>query len=231
MDPQSGRLSAAQGNCRNAASSGGARGLRPHGRLGLLWAQRCRRRGRRCRADPERLSGQPGSGSMQGAGEHTSEPYGPAMITKARAALDGDGIVADWQYEVWSNTHSTRPGPAGYLASAQLLQTAFTPPPPTPIPQPEGGGDRNAIPLYKFRNARIVHHFVPSMPLRVSALRSLGAYMNIFSIESFVDQLAKAAGADPVEFRLRHMEDPRARDVIRTAAERFGWAAYQPRKA
>jgi len=162
--------------------------------------------------------------------EHTSEPYGPAMITKARAALDGDGIVADWQYEVWSNTHSTRPGPAGYLASAQLLQTPFTPPPPTPIPQPEGGGDRNAIPLYKFRNARIVHHFVPSMPLRVSALRSLGAYMNIFSIESFVDELAKAAGADPVEIRLRHMEDPRARDVIRTAAERFGWAAYQPRK-
>ena len=52
------------------------------------------------------------------------------------------------------------------------------------------------------------------MPLRVSALRALGAYMNVFSIESFMDELAQAAGADPVEFRLRHLDDPRARDVI-----------------
>jgi nicotinate dehydrogenase subunit B len=162
--------------------------------------------------------------------EHTWEPYGPAMVTQAKAALDGNGRVADWQYEVWSNTHSTRPGPAGYLASAQQLQTPFTPPPPKGIPLPEGGGDRNAIPLYKFRNARVVHHFVPDMPLRVSALRSLGAYMNIFSIESFVDELAKAAGADPVEFRLRHLEDPRARDVIQAAADRFGWSEYRSQK-
>ena len=63
------------------------------------------------------------------------------------------------------------------------------------------------------------------MPLRVSALRALGAYMNVFSIESFMDELAHAAGADPVEFRLRHLEDARARDVVQLAAERFGWAA------
>jgi CO/xanthine dehydrogenase Mo-binding subunit len=162
--------------------------------------------------------------------EHTWEPYGPAMVTKAKATLDDKGIVADWQYEVWSNTHSTRPGSAGNLASAQQLQKPFTPQPPKPIPQPEGGGDRNAIPLYQFSNAHVVHHFVPSMPLRVSALRSLGAYMNIFSIESFVDELAKAASADPIEFRLRHMEDPRAREVIRMAAERFGWSIYSSQK-
>src|ERR671934_123892 len=58
-------------------------------------------------------------------------------------------------------------------------------------------------------------------------LRALGAYMNVFAIESFVDDLAAAAKADPVEFRLRHLEDPRARDVIRLAAERFGWDAYK----
>ena len=67
------------------------------------------------------------------------------------------------------------------------------------------------------------------MPLRVSALRSLGAYMNIFSIESFIDELAQAANADPVDFRLRHLDEPRARAVIKVAAERFGWADYQRR--
>ncbi|HZS68252.1 MAG TPA: molybdopterin cofactor-binding domain-containing protein, partial [Burkholderiales bacterium] len=158
--------------------------------------------------------------------EHAWEPYGPAMISKLRAALDAAGNVAGWQYDVWSNTHSSRPGKAGELAAAWSLEKPFQPSPPRPIPQPEGGGDRNAIPLYRFP-ARVTHHFIPEMPLRVSALRALGAYMNVFSIESFVDELAAAAKADPVEFRLRHLDDPRARDVIRLAAERFGWDAYK----
>ncbi|HKA40307.1 MAG TPA: molybdopterin cofactor-binding domain-containing protein, partial [Burkholderiales bacterium] len=100
--------------------------------------------------------------------EHAWEPYGAAMVSKARARLDASGTVADFQYEVWSNTHSTRPGPAGYLAPAWHLEKPFAPPPPRPIPQPTGGGDRNAIPLYRFANARVVHHFIPEMPLRVS---------------------------------------------------------------
>src|SRR5207302_10392985 len=120
-------------------------------------------------------------------------------------------------------THSTRPGAAGNLLAALHLAAPFTPPPPRPLPQPEGGGDRNAIPLYRLPNARVVHHFIPVMPLRVSALRGLGAYMNVFSLESFVDELAGAAAADPVEFRLRHLEDQRARAVVETAAGRFGW--------
>jgi len=66
---------------------------------------------------------------------------------------------------------------------------------------PEGGGDRNAIPIYTFPNAHVVHHFIPAMPVRVSAMRALGAYHNVFSIESFIDELAVAASADPVEFR------------------------------
>jgi nicotinate dehydrogenase subunit B len=155
--------------------------------------------------------------------EHSWEPFGAAMVTRARASLDAGGTVVDWQYEVWSNTHSTRPGGAGNLLPARHLARPFAQPKPERIPQPAGGGDRNAIPLYKFGNARVVHHFIPEMPLRVSALRALGAYMNVFSIESFMDQLAKAAGADPVEFRLRHLEDTRAREVISLAAERFGW--------
>ncbi|MHB1207435.1 MAG: xanthine dehydrogenase family protein molybdopterin-binding subunit [Rhodospirillaceae bacterium] len=159
--------------------------------------------------------------------EHAWEPFGPAMVAKARATLDGDGRIASWQYDVWSNTHSTRPGKAGNLAPAWLLESPFTPPPPEPLPLPDGGGDRNAIPLYTFPNARITHHFIADMPLRVSALRALGAYTNVFAIESFLDQLAGAAKVDPVEFRLRHLEDPRARDVVRMAAERFGWTGFQ----
>ena len=162
--------------------------------------------------------------------EHTWEPYGPAMVSNARATLDDGGNILSWDYDVRSNTHSTRPGGAGNLMPAWHLEAPFTPPPPRPIPMPEGGGDRNAIPLYKLPNMRVVHHFVPAMPLRVSALRGLGAYMNIFSIESFMDELAKTAGADPVEFRLRHLEDSRARDVVTAAAARFGWSSYLPVK-
>ena len=159
--------------------------------------------------------------------EHGWEPYGPPMATSVRATLDATGAIQTWQYEVWSNPHSTRPGSAGELLAGGLLERPFTPTPPRPIPQPEGGGDRNAIALYRFANTRVTHHFLPGMPVRVSALRSLGAYMNIFSIESFMDELARAADADPVAFRLRHLEDPRARAVVQTAAERFGWSSFQ----
>ena len=159
--------------------------------------------------------------------EHAWEPFGPAMVAEVRATLDAGGRVASWQYDVWSNAHSTRPGGAGSLAPARLLASPFTPPAPKPLPLPDGGGDRNAIPLYAFANARVTHHFIPDMPLRVSALRALGAYTNVFAIESFVDELAAAAGIDPVEFRLRHLEDGRARDVVRLAAERFGWSAFR----
>jgi len=159
--------------------------------------------------------------------EHGWEPYGPAMLTRVRAALDAGGTIVDWRYDVWSNSHSTRPGKAGSLLAARYLADAFAAPPPQPIPLPEGGGDRNAIPLYKLPNARVVHHFIPAMPVRVSALRGLGAYMNVFSIESFVDELAAAAGVDAVELRLRHLDDPRARDVVNAAAARFGWSGYR----
>ena len=89
--------------------------------------------------------------------------------------------------------------------------------------QPAGGGDRNAIPLYDFPRQRVVNHLIKEMPLRVSALRTLGAYGNVFAVESFMDELALAAGADPVAFRLRHLRDERAKDVIRAAAKLANW--------
>ena len=152
------------------------------------------------------------------------EPYGPAMVMRAKASI-ADGRVADWEYELWSNTHSSRPGSttgtnvlaAWYLAEPQRMG------PPTSPPQPAGGGDRNAIPLYDFPSQRVINHFVQDMPIRVSALRTLGAYANVFALESFMDELAAAAGADPVAFRLAHMKDPRARAVIEAVARKAGW--------
>lgn len=155
--------------------------------------------------------------------ENAWEPYGPAMVSKAKASLDGDGRIVDWEYSLWSNTHSTRPGKAGSLIAARHLAKPFTQPAPRKIPLPSGGGSRNSVPLYTIPNARVVENFLPEMPVRVSALRALGAHMNVFAVESFMDELADAAGADPVEFRLKHLEDPRARDVIAKAAERIGW--------
>jgi nicotinate dehydrogenase subunit B len=159
--------------------------------------------------------------------EHGWEPYGPAMVTKLKASLDDAGAIASWNFEVWSNTHSMRPGGGGCMLAAQHMANPLAIPEPKPLPLPEGGGDRNAIPIYKFPNAHVVHHFIPSMPVRISAMRALGAYHNVFSIESFMTELAELAGADPVEFRLKHLDDPRARDVVEKAAKEFGWQKGQ----
>ena len=156
--------------------------------------------------------------------EHAFEPYGPAMVTKVRGGLDASGKIVDWNYELWSNSHSTRPGPAGALLPARHLATPFEPQTPKLNISRNGNGDRNADPPYAFPSKRVIWHFLPEMPLRVSALRALGAYANVFSVESFMDDLALEAGADPVEFRLGHLEDPRARDVVTLAAEKFGWS-------
>ena len=159
--------------------------------------------------------------------EHTWEPYGPVMLSEISGTLDAGGNVVDFRYDVWSNSHSTRPESAGNTMAGWLVSQPFAQPEPKPIPQPTGGGDRNAIPLYKFPSAKVTHHFIPQMPIRVSALRSLGAYMNVFAIESFMDEMAGAANADSVEFRLKHLDDPRAREVVETVADRFGWKNWR----
>jgi CO/xanthine dehydrogenase Mo-binding subunit len=155
--------------------------------------------------------------------ENQWEPYAPAMSTELSASLDAAGKVCDWHYELWSGSHNERPGNAGKLIPAQLLAKPFTPSPSLPMPMPEGGGDRNAAPLYAFAHSKVINHFLPVTPLRTSAMRSLGAHINLFAIEGMMDELAAVARADPVEFRLRHLEEPRAREVIRAAASKFGW--------
>jgi CO/xanthine dehydrogenase Mo-binding subunit len=152
-------------------------------------------------------------------------PFGSAMVIRIRGGLDDRGGIAFWQSELWSHTHSTRPGREAGLVAAWHLASPQPPPTAMNIPQPAGGEDRNAVPLYDFPSQRVIEHFVPEMPVRVSALRSLGAFANVFAIESFLDELAAAAGADPVAFRLRHLSDARAQAVIESAARAGGWSA------
>ncbi|MAU00383.1 MAG: aldehyde dehydrogenase [Anaerolineaceae bacterium] len=175
------------------------------------------------------VPGKPVSLKWRREDEHTWEPYGTAMVMKMQASLNETGHITDWNHDIWSYPHSSRPRPGGET-SGLLASWHRERPLPKPEPRPIFGyhfGDyRNADPLYALPQKRIVTHLVPHSPLRTSSLRSLGAYANVFAIESFMDELALAAECDPVEFRLRHLKDERARAVIEAAAEKANW---QPR--
>ena len=154
--------------------------------------------------------------------EFRREPYGSAMSLHVSAGLDASNRIARWDYDLWSCTHSTRPAggaTAGNLLAAREKTNPLTAPPPYSMRQPNGGGDRNAVALYAFPEQRVTKHFVTEHPLRVSALRGLGAFGNVFAIESFMDELALAAGVDPLEFRLQHLQDSRARDVVEAVSD------------
>ena len=157
--------------------------------------------------------------------EFAWEPFGTAMVMRMNAALDAKGNIINWGHELWSHAHSTRPGGAGgvNLLAAWHLEKPFPAAKPGNPPLPGGGSHRNAIPLYDFPSQKITNHLIRQSPLRASALRSLGGHANAFAIECFMDELAEAAGADPVEFRLRHLKDARARAVIEKTAAMAQW--------
>ena len=153
--------------------------------------------------------------------EFAWEPKSPPMTMDLRGGLDDEGNVLAWDYTVWTPTHNTRPRDevskvlVGQLKAspAEMFEVGY------------GGGDRNAPTNYAFPNNRVTVNWVTTPPLRPSALRSLGGLANTTANELFLDELAAAAGADPVEFRLRHLYDPRASDVVRAAADGYGWDA------
>ena len=154
------------------------------------------------------------------------EPFGPAMLVEMKGSIDHEGNIVDWRQDHFTNKHVCRPGrhPNPGLLAAWHLDRGHEPPPTTDPPLSAGGGShRNALPGYDFPNERVVNHTLKSMPVRISTLRALGAYINVFAIESFLDELAAAAGVDPVAFRLRHQKDPRARAVIEAVAQKAGW--------
>ena len=156
-------------------------------------------------------------------------PYGPAAVVRIAADVDAHGGVLSWQHEVWGNGHVTRPGSASsnrLLAASHLDGGEPIEPAADPPLERGGGAGRNAVPGYAFPAYRVVNHRLSVMPLRTSSLRSLGGFANVFAIESFMDELAQAAGRDPVEYRLDQLADPRGRVVIEAAARRSGWAGW-----
>lgn len=162
--------------------------------------------------------------------ELTWAPLSPAMTATLGATLEG-GRITSWGHETWSLGHSARPGyrgAPGLLAGAHLADPVPLPPSADPPAAAGHGSMRNGVPAYDVGARRVVGRRKVDSPLRTSAMRALGAYLNVFAIESFLDELALEAGADPLDFRLAHLADERARHVLREAAQLGGWGRPLP---
>ncbi|HEV2300949.1 MAG TPA: molybdopterin cofactor-binding domain-containing protein [Stellaceae bacterium] len=161
--------------------------------------------------------------------EFAFDPVSPAMVVSVHAALDDRGRPADWTTEIWSGRHSSRPGGGGNLLAAEALPDAAEPPQPVDVPEASGGGGtRNGMPLYDFAKKRILHHLVPETPVRTSALRGLGATINVYAIEMAMDELSERADIDPLAYRLSVLSDKRARAVLEHAARMSRWQPGLP---
>jgi CO/xanthine dehydrogenase Mo-binding subunit len=160
------------------------------------------------------------------ADELSQAPLGSAHLVSLRARLNEQGQISHWHHELWANGYSSRPGRslvptllgASQRAQGQAMPLAINPPLAA-----GGGSDRNAIPAYSFDNTHVVNHRLTVMPIRTSAMRALGAFANVFAIESFMDELAHASGQDPLQFRKRHMQDPRSLAVLNAVVDRSTW--------
>ena len=164
--------------------------------------------------------------------ELANAPLGSAHLVDMQATLDADGQIERWRHELWANGYSSRPGRS---STSVLLAAAHLPhgqTPPVAINPPlaaGGGGDRNSVPGYALPHYSVTTHRLLDMPLRTSAMRALGGYANVFAIECFMDELAHHSGQDPLAFRLRHLKDARAIEVLQTVVQRSAWW-NQPRE-
>ena len=155
-------------------------------------------------------------------------PFGPAMVVAMNGAVDDAGRIVDWRHELWSNAHIARPGlqeSPSLLAAWHLDQPFAQPPGIDALPGILPTSERNAVPIYDFPNQRVVLNTLERLPVRTGTLRAIGGFLNTYAIECFMDELAHAAGVDPVELRLQHLSDERAIAVIKAARERSGLAS------
>jgi nicotinate dehydrogenase subunit B len=178
------------------------------------------------------VDGRPVRVQWSRADEMARSPLGPAMLVEIEADLDADGEIAAWRHDIWGNGHVARPGrndTPTLLAATELAKPFPLFIATNPALATGGGSDRNSVPIYDVPSSTVTNHRLLTMPLRTSALRSLGAFANVFAIESFLDELANERGEDPLALRLRHLRDPRARAVLEAAAWRAGWSVPRSR--
>ncbi len=153
-------------------------------------------------------------------------PYSPGMLVEVEASQAADGSLLGWRSTITSNGHVNRPGRdtnPTLLVASQIAEPFPVKPSANPPLATGGGSQRNAIPFYRLPNLTVTTRRLLEMPLRVSSLRGLGALMNVWTIESLMDEMAEAAGEDPLDFRLRHLDDERSRAVLEKAAAMANW--------
>jgi len=156
-------------------------------------------------------------------------PLAPAMVVRVEASLGTDGLLRKWTQTVWGHGHGTRPGRGQTPALLGAWQTAD----PVPVTLAVnaamavgGGSERNAQPPYDIPAVKVINHRVLHMPFRVSAMRALGAPVNVLAAESVMDELAQQQSQDPLTFRLAHLRGTthaRAAAVLQKAADMAGW--------
>ncbi|GAB0117256.1 molybdopterin cofactor-binding domain-containing protein [Acidisoma sp. 7E03] len=160
-----------------------------------------------------RAVGRPVRVQLTRAQETAWEPKGTAQLMEIGGGLDAEGAVAAYDFSVRYPSNG-----APLLAS---LLTGRVP----PVPAVFTMGDRTAIPPYQYETIRVAAHDMPPI-LRASWLRGVSSMPNSFAHESWIDEAAAEAGVDPVEYRLRYLEDTRARDLVRAVAERADWVPH-----
>jgi CO/xanthine dehydrogenase Mo-binding subunit len=162
-----------------------------------------------------KLTGRPVRVQWSREDEHGWDPKGPPTLVEITAGLDARGDVAGWDAELWVPKADITEWPRTLAATL------------AGIPQKEainpGNVHRNLDPSYPFAHQRAVAHRLESTPFRPSWIRTPGRMQNTFANEVFIDECAAAAGADPVEYRLRYLADPRGIAVLRAAAHLARW--------
>jgi nicotinate dehydrogenase subunit B len=150
--------------------------------------------------------------------ENLWEPKGAAQWMEVRGGLHEDGSIAAYDF---STSYPSNGAPTLALLLTRTLE---------PNAQAYAMGDRTARPPYTLQNLRVTVNDMPPI-LRASWLRGVSAMPNSFAHESYIDELATAAGVDPLTFRLRYLDDPRARELLQATAAKAGWKTHdQPQQ-
>jgi CO/xanthine dehydrogenase Mo-binding subunit len=148
--------------------------------------------------------------------EHGWDPKGPPQLLDISGVVDSTGRIREWRTEMWL------PQTTKGLSDIPLLGPAAAGLDDVRGLQP-GAISQNTDPPYAADKVEVLAHWLKDAPLRPAPIRSPGKPANCFAVESFTDELASAAGLDPIEFRLRGLDDKRGVEAIKRAAALMNW--------